>query len=85
MNIIPYGGYICTKVGTHVCWSAPQECSTAYWGRGMDQGVYGLRDVTGQGHMIEQDWIVALGVTGMIGYCLCNRSHDCNSHYNCTF
>jgi len=64
-------------VGTRVWWSAPQEWSTAYQGRGM----YGLRDVHGKSHVIERDQIMMVGVTDVIEQCCGNGSHDCNSCY----
>jgi len=57
---------LCTKVGTHVCQSAPQECSTAYWGQGMGRGAYRFGNVSGKSHVIEWDQIVMTGMTGMI-------------------
>ena len=84
MNIISCRR-LCTKAGTHVCWSAPQECSTVYWGWGTGWGTYGLRDVSGKSHMIERDQIVMTGVTGVIEECCSDKSHDCNSQYSIPF
>ena len=63
INIIPCGR-LCTKVGTHVCQSAPQEWSTAYRGQGTGRGMSRLRDVSRRSHMIEWDQIVMVGVMG---------------------
>jgi hypothetical protein len=46
--------------------SAPQECKTAYQDQGYESGVCALRDVFGKSHVIEQNQIVMLGVTGVM-------------------
>ena len=54
-------------IGRNTCsWSAPQECSTAYWGQGMGRGAYRFGNVSGKSHVIEWDQIVMTGMTGMI-------------------
>jgi hypothetical protein len=54
------------KGGKRMGQSAPQECNTACQDQGYGLGVCALGHVLGKSHMMEQNWIIMLGVTSVM-------------------